>query len=118
MIFDFLKPYLLLITLAATIVAFGGGFYMGEQSVVKPYATATTQAAGQGAATQAKQDNADQKHNQVDSATRGTADVKRDIAVAAIKRTEPVVIPPQPECKPVPASAMSRLNDPDIIGAQ
>jgi hypothetical protein len=109
------KYWLIAMAITALLSA-GGGFYLGEQSIVKPYAQATTQAVDKGRAAQSKQDNKDQAANRVDSANRKDSDKKTDIAVAATKKTLAILIPPQPDCPPIRAIVMGRLNDPDIIG--
>lgn len=113
---------------AAVLIAagliFGAGYYKGEQSVVKPIATATVNAATQGVQAQSKKTAADAVVNHADSTARQGANQKRDDAVAAIKKSEPALLaspPPAPNqlaqvCPPVSAEAMSKLNDPDIIG--
>jgi hypothetical protein len=113
-----LKAAVVLIVLGAT---FGLGYRSGENSVVKPYATATVNAATQGAHAQSDKTAKDAKANHQDAQERGDKNKKRDAAVAAIKKSEPAMLP-QPQtgntvvCPPVSADAMKKLNDPDIIG--
>jgi hypothetical protein len=111
-----LKAAVVVIVLGA---AFGVGYHYGEGSVVKPLVTATVNATATGAKVQGDKTAKDAKANQADSKGRQDANTKRDNAVAAIKKSEPALLPAPvaiQQCPPVSAEAMDKLNDPDIIG--
>lgn len=111
---------------AACVIAagllFGVGYHFGESSVVKPLAASIANIAPAAAKAQSDKTSADAKANQADSASRQDTDAKRDAAVAAIKKTEPALLPAPVTgasasiCPVISPEAMDKLNDPDIIG--
>lgn len=102
-----------------SLVAFGAGYYKGNDHVVTKYIDASVKqiasAKTEAAAAQKKQDDKDWREAQAASAKRIADLEKRNGSLEAALKAKHLYAP-NPTHAFIPAAGMKKLNDPDLVG--